>query len=105
MPRPWIFQLPTRIEFGRGVLRRLGTLARQYGRAALLVGYRDAAGLEPIYRRAAESLERAGLTVTRLAMAEPEPPVASLVAAARRATEARPDLVIGLGGGSALDLG
>ncbi len=68
------------------------------------MGYRDAAGLEPRYQRAAEALARAGLSATRLAMAEPEPSVASLVAAARQAAEARADLVIGLGGGSALDL-
>ncbi len=104
MPRPWTFQLPTSLEFGRGTLRRLGSVAATHGSTALLVGYREPAGLEPVYRRAVESLERSGLTVARLAVADPEPSVRSLVAAARQAAEARPEVVVGVGGGSVLDL-
>ena len=50
MPRNWEFQLPTRVRFGRGGLRKLGEVAGEFGRSALLVGYRDQRGLEALLR-------------------------------------------------------
>ncbi|MHC4400225.1 MAG: iron-containing alcohol dehydrogenase family protein [Planctomycetota bacterium] len=77
MLRTWEFQLPTRVQFGRGGLRKLGEVAKELGGSALLVGYRDRTGLEETYARAHRALEGAG--------------------------NVGADLVIGLGGGSVID--
>lgn len=99
----WEFQLPTRIQFGRGGLRRLGPTAKEFGRSAMLVGYRDRTGLEETYARAAESLSAAGLTVTAFFEIPPDPDAELAAEGARRATEAGVDVVVGLGGGSPID--
>ncbi len=99
----WEFQLPTRIQFGRGGLGKLGGIAKGFGDSALLVGYGDRTGLEKTYARAAESLSKAGLSVTEFCEIPPDPDAALAVEGARRATEAGVDVVIGLGGGSPID--
>lgn len=104
MPRIWSFHLPTRIEFGRGVARRLGELAARIGRRALVVGYCQAGPLAAIYHRAMADLGRAGVHAELLLAAEPEPTVAHLSAAVAKAAPRGADLIVGLGGGSVLDL-
>lgn len=103
MPRYWDFLLPTQIHFGRGELRRLGPLVAEVGRSALIVGYADRAGLEEIYTRAEKSLEKSGVKTTPFYEIPSEPPAALVERGARLAAEAGVDLVVGLGGGSAID--
>jgi alcohol dehydrogenase class IV len=103
MPRNFQFQLPTRIEFGRGGRRKLGTLAREFGRSALLVGYRDRTGLEEAYRRAEGALRSEGMAVSTFFEVTPEPTAESIVAGASAAGEAAADVIVALGGGSVID--
>ncbi len=103
MPRFWEFQLPTRVVFGPGSLRRLGPCAREFGQSALLVGYRHAPELEDAYERAARLLEKAGLRVTVFREVDGDPDAALPEIGARRAVEAGAEVVVALGGGSALD--
>ncbi|MBN2476971.1 MAG: iron-containing alcohol dehydrogenase [Pirellulales bacterium] len=103
MSRRWEFQIPTRIQFGRGGLRRLGEIAKTYGRSVLLVGYRDRSGLEETYARAARSLAAAGLEVTEFFEIPPDPDAELADDGARLAAEAGVDVVVGLGGGSPID--
>ncbi len=103
MLRTWEFQLPTRIEFGRGGRRKLGSLAREFGRSALLVGYRDRTGLEEVYRRAEDMLRGEGMAVATFFEVTPEPTAESIVAGARMAGEASAEVIVALGGGSVID--
>jgi len=102
MPRIWSFHLPTQIEFGRGAARRVGQLAATLGRSAIVVGYRQPGPLAPFYDRIVLALSQAGVKGQLLLVADPEPTVADLLAAAALGRDA--DLVVGLGGGSVLDL-
>jgi alcohol dehydrogenase class IV len=102
MPRFWEFQLPTRIHFGRGGLRRLAEVVRQYGNTALLVGYREAPGLEDAYARAVLGLEKAEVAVTPFRAIEGEPS-GEAVEGARQAIESQAKVVVALGGGSVID--
>lgn len=99
----WEFQIPTRIRFGRGELAALGTEAAQLGRRAMLVGYRDRTGLEQTFDRATETLEAAGIDVTPFFEIPPDPDATLVAEGAKIATEAEVDVVVGLGGGSAID--
>jgi len=98
-----MFQLPTRVEFGRGGARKLGEIAGEFGRSAFLVGYRDRTGLEETYARAARALGDAGLTVTEFFDVPPDPEADLAQEGARRLNDAGADVVIGLGGGSVID--
>ena len=103
MQRNWEFQLPTRIRFGRGRLKKLGEEAKQFGNSAMLVGYGDRTGLEGTYARAAQSLAEAGLTVAEYFEIPPDPDAELAIEGARRAAEIGTDVVVGLGGGSVID--
>ena len=103
MLRNWEFQIPTRIEFGRGGLRKLGEIAKKFGGSAMLVGYHDRTGLEETYAKAARSLSEAGLTVAEFFEIPPDPDGELAVQGAQRAAEAGVDVVVGLGGGSPID--
>ena len=103
MARQWDFRLPTRIQFGRGGFRRLGQTAGEFGSKAILVGYGDRTGLEAVYDRGAELLRAAGVSVTTFYEVPPDPDAELVQAGAKAAEEAGVDLVVGLGGGSAID--
>ena len=81
------FCLPTQIQFGRGMLRKLGELATPLGSSALLVGYRDRAGLDEAYQRTAESLAKAGIRVATFFEVAPEPDTSTVIQGAEAARQ------------------
>ena len=99
----WEFQLPTRVRFGRGGIAKLGQAAAALGRRAMLVGYRDRTGLEETYGRAVESLSKAGVEVVEFFQVVPDPDVELVEEGTRRVAESGVEVLIGLGGGSAID--
>lgn len=99
----WEFQLPTRVRFGRGMARKLGDAAAALGKTALVVGYRDRTGLEETYARAVQSLTAAGVDVVEFFQAAPDPDAELVEEGARLAIQRGCDVVVGLGGGSAID--
>jgi alcohol dehydrogenase class IV len=103
MLRTWEFQLATRVLFGRGTLRRLGEVAREFGKSALLVGYAKPGELEETYGRATIALRDAGMTVTRFLQVTTDPGADLVIEGTQQAHDARAEVVIGLGGGSVID--
>ena len=94
------FATATRIVFGAGALCEIGPLAKELGRSALVVSGRDTRRAEPLISLLRE---RGVGTVAFSVSGEPEvEPVRRGVTLARGE---RCDLVISLGGGSALDAG
>ena len=94
------FATARQIVFGAGASRQAGARAAALGRRALLVTGRSPRRAAPVR----ESLEAHGLAVTDLAVAA-EPTVALVRAGTESARDARCDLVVAVGGGSALDAG
>lgn len=92
------FATAGRIIFGPGTLQEVAPAARAYGRHALVVTGRDASRAGTLV----ELLRAAGLAVTTLPIAH-EPTTDDIVAATEQARSAGCDLVIGFGGGAALD--
>ncbi len=100
---PFDFQLRTRIIFGSGAIDQLGQLAAELGgRRALVVS--DAGVVDAgHYERGAAGLRAAGLEVASFHDFGENPTTAMVDRGVVVAREFRPDLLIGLGGGSSLD--
>ncbi len=91
-----------RIEFGSGVLAKLPAIARAYGTRALLVTGSDSLVKSAFWPSVTQGLQGQGVSWVHLSIAgEPSP---AMVDDAVRLYGADPiDVVIGIGGGSALD--
>ncbi len=103
MPPFWEFCMPTRVRFGRGTLRRIGQTTAAFGSRVMLVGYRDRAGLEDVYTKAAEALQAAKLQAIEYFEIAPEPDATTAERGAALARDQGVEAVVGLGGGSVLD--
>ena len=93
------FHMPTRIFFGEGALERLEQLPQ---RSALFVA-------DPFVVRSgmldalSSHLDRAGIRWTVYAEVIPDPPMSAVSRGVEALLAARPELLIAVGGGSALD--
>jgi alcohol dehydrogenase class IV len=104
MRTTWTFHSAGQLVFGRNAAARLGEIAARLGaRRALVV-------TDPLLLRAGlvESvhapLSEAGVAVEVFSGGEPEPSLRAAAAAFAAARDFRPDAVVGLGGGSNMDL-
>src|SRR5208283_2408581 len=92
------FAAATRIVFGSGTLAEAGKLARPWGRRALLVTGREPRRAERLQRFLAE----AGIDASVFSI-DGEPTLAAVASAVSAARGAEAEMVIGFGGGSAID--
>ena len=93
----------TRLLFGAGMLSRLGEVAREQGRRALLVTGGGSVKRGGVFDRALASLKAAGVEVAECAGIEPNPRITSVARGAATARAEKCDVVIALGGGSVMD--
>jgi len=97
-------RLPTKIIFGRNTADRVGTEAREYGNKALLVTGRSAMRKAGVADKVTDSLKGSGLQDVYLYdKVEHDPSTETVDQGARVAREAQVEVVIGIGGGSAMD--
>jgi alcohol dehydrogenase class IV len=96
--QPFEFFSVPRIVFGRGEVRRLGSLAKSFGSRPLVVYNGGGAALQ----RVEEVLGAEGLRVQSVRQ-RGEPTVADVERAVAAAREGEHDVLVGLGGGSAID--
>ncbi|MBF8282477.1 MAG: iron-containing alcohol dehydrogenase [Anaerolineales bacterium] len=94
------FATATRVLFGPGTLREVAPLAAAFGRRALVVTGRHVERAAPLL----DQLHRQGVATVTFTVSG-EPATATALAGVQFAKEAACDLVIGFGGGSALDTG
>lgn len=94
------FATATRILFGAGKLREIGTLARSFGRRALVVTGHHPQRAEPLLRLLGEQ----DVTAVVFPVAG-EPKIQTVHTGTDLARAEKCDLVISFGGGSALDTG
>jgi alcohol dehydrogenase class IV len=97
---PFEFATARRVLFGPGVSRQAGALARQAGRRALVVTGRDPARAQFLL----ESLRENGVSAVVFAVAG-EPGVETVLQGGTLAGGENCEVVVSLGGGSALDTG
>ena len=101
---PFIFNTSPSIRFGAGVLSQIGEIVREeIGTRVLLVT--DPGMLATgIVDRALDFLKDAGVTATVYQDVQADPPESVVTTCAKAATDADVQGVIGLGGGSSLDV-
>ena len=92
--------LSPKILFGRGILRRLGAELEGRGDKAVIITGKVVAKLVD---RLVEAVRNAGYEIKVWDGAEPEPSVEVALAASKVLLDFEPQLVIGFGGGSAID--
>lgn len=97
------FFTPTRVIFGRGRFADLGRHARELGGHALVVCGRRAMRKYGVLNSAVVALESAGIRVTVADLVSPNPRSTEVDRAVAIAKKSVCDMVIGLGGGSAID--
>ncbi len=103
MATPATFLAPDEFIFGAGALEVLGEKVRRYGTRAVLVTGRSAMARTGIADRALKVLRRAQVETTLFAEVEPEPDVTTVDRLREVLRERDAEVVVGLGGGSALD--
>ncbi len=94
---------PRELIVGSGQRRVLGLVAKRLGRRALVVTDQRLAG-DAYFQSLVADLEQHGLTLRIESGTLPDVPAESTVVAAEAARDFAPDLVIGVGGGSCLDM-
>jgi alcohol dehydrogenase len=100
----WTFHSAVQIMFGQDAVKQLGDIAnRLKAKRALIVtdAILDKAGL---LDRTRQPLAAAGLEVAAFTGGEPEPSMRAAVACYDMAKTFQPDILVGLGGGSNMDL-
>ena len=101
---PFIFNTAKSIQFGPGSLSRLGDLVRKdIGTRVMLIT--DPGMMRTgIVGRALSSLAAAGVAVDLFSNVEADPPESVVLAAVAQAKSADIQGIVGLGGGSSLDV-
>jgi alcohol dehydrogenase len=97
------FRAPTRLVIGAGGVARLGTLARELGGTRVLIASDPGVVRAGHTASAIRSLEAAGLATAVFSAFGENPTTAQVDAGTAVARGFRPDVIVGLGGGSSMD--
>ena len=97
-----VMHVPTKLVFGVGSINELGKEAKQFGKKAMVVTYPDIRRVGLLDRIISE-LESNGLDVIVFEKVQPNPRHTMVDEGANLARKEKIDVVIGLGGGSAMD--
>ena len=102
--RHWSFSSSGQLAFGWGAIRELGAAVRRYGWKRVLVMTDPVIARLPMCEWVDAELRRAGAAPILFDGGEPEPSVAAAQRGIDAARQCQPDAIIGLGGGSNIDL-
>ncbi len=97
------FYNPVRVTFGAGKVALAGEKAAELGSSALLVSYSRLGPLAPVLEAVEASLAENGLDVVAFCQFEENPAIETVAAGVALAREAGCDVVVAVGGGSAMD--
>ena len=95
--------LPTEVIFGKGTENETGAAAVRFGKKALLVFGQQSAKKSGLVGRVEKSLEEAGVAFREFGGAMPNPTLAHAEEGVKEAAAFGADIIIGIGGGSAID--
>ncbi|MGB9873949.1 MAG: iron-containing alcohol dehydrogenase, partial [Hydrogenobacter sp.] len=102
---PFDFYLPVEIIFGTGSVEKIGNIAKRFGFKAMIITGRKNAKESGALDNVVESLERAGIRdILIFDGIEPNPTDKQVNEASQIVVKEKVDFIIGLGGGSSLDV-
>jgi alcohol dehydrogenase class IV len=104
MRTTWTFHSAVSLVFGREAVRQLGEVAGRLGAKRVLIITDPILTKAGLADRVRAPLAEAGVSVEVFAGGEPEPSLRAAEAAIADARRFRPDALLGLGGGSNMDL-
>ena len=99
----FIFHAPTEIVFGRGAEAKAGELTAKYGSKALLVYGKGSVVKSGLLSVIEKSLSEAQIAYEEFGGAQPNPTLAHAEEGVQKALSFGADIIIGIGGGSAID--
>ena len=101
---PFEFSVPTKIVFGAGEVTKVGKEAAAFGKKAMLVTY-DEEFVKNVgfYDKIANSCKEAGIELIDFFGVKSNPTAEHAAGGIKLAKEEKPDVLIALGGGSAMD--
>lgn len=99
----FMYEMPTRLYFGKNCIAQSGAALQQLGKKALLVTGRHSAKINGSQQALADTLDRLGISWIVFDEVENNPSIATVRKAAALGREQQVDFVIGIGGGSPMD--
>jgi len=100
----WSFHGPGQLLFGRDAVHQLGDVAEQLAAGRVLIITDQSLVNAGVVDRVRDPLTKAGVGVDVFDGGEPEPPIHVVESAVERARSFGPDVLLGLGGGSNMDV-
>ena len=97
------YNLPVNLIFGKGSIGKIGHIAMDYGKKALIVTGCSSTKKSGLLDRTVVYLEKAGIESIVFDRVKQNPLTTTAIAAADTAKDQNCDMVIGLGGGSIMD--
>ncbi len=104
MRETWTFHSAGQLLFGRNAIRQLGEVAGRLGAKRALIVTDPILTKAGLADRAREPLAAGGLAVEIFSGGEPEPSMRAALECIALARKFQPDVLVGLGGGSNMDL-
>ncbi|MEG1585011.1 MAG: iron-containing alcohol dehydrogenase, partial [Anaerovorax sp.] len=98
------FYNPVKIVFGAGEVGRIGEEAMRFGKRALIVSYTEVGFYGDLFDRIHKSLNDCGVTAVNYFGATANPKICEAKVGVELGKREQVDMVIGVGGGSAMDL-
>lgn len=100
----FIYYTPTKVYFGKGREKEVGTIVAGYGFKTVMVQYgQGSVKKSGLYDRVMDSLKAAGIAVVEMGGVEPNPKVEFVREAVKLCREKDVELVLAVGGGSVID--
>ncbi len=97
------FQMATQIEFGEGVISRIGELTAPFGKHVLLVYGKESIRKNGVYDTVAASFQKESITWAEHAGVSPNPLVTHAFEGAQIAKREQIEAIVAVGGGSVID--
>ena len=97
------YYAPTEVLFGKGTEKRTGEVAARYGTRALLVFGQGSVKRNGLLDRIESSLDACSVSWQEFGGAQPNPTLSHAQEGVQEALRFQADLIIGIGGGSAID--
>ena len=99
----FIYNIPTKVYFGKNQLSHLGDELKQFGSRVLLTYGGGSIKRMGLYDAVVAEIEKAGLKLFELSGIEPNPRIESVRTGAEMCKEHNIDVVLAVGGGSTID--